>query len=117
MLIQPKIKCSTKEVYSKVTKISKKERFNKNLVKFNNRFLEYLSKNRNDLQFVVERRYPFIKKLLNDIQNEKGCCFSRMTGSGSVCYGLFKDQIFAKKALNKLKKKYPKFWFSLAKTV
>ena len=40
-----------------------------------------------------------------------------MTGSGSVCYGLFKDQINAKKALNKLKKKYPKFWHSFAKTV
>ena len=28
-----------------------------------------------------------------------------------------KDHFVAKKALNKLKKKYPKFWFSLAKTV
>ena len=27
-----------------------------------------------------------------------------MTGSGSVCYGLFKDKIYAKKALHKLKK-------------
>ena len=40
-----------------------------------------------------------------------------MTGSGSVCYGLFMDPIVAKKALHKLKKKYPKFWISLAKTV
>ena len=40
-----------------------------------------------------------------------------MTGSGSVCYGLFKDQITAKKALYNLKNKYPKFWLSLAKTV
>jgi 4-diphosphocytidyl-2C-methyl-D-erythritol kinase len=40
-----------------------------------------------------------------------------MTGSGSVCYGLFNDQMSAKKALNNLKNKYPKFWLSLAKTV
>ena len=40
-----------------------------------------------------------------------------MTGSGSVCYGLFINQITAKKALNNLKKKYPKFWLSFAKTV
>ena len=58
-----------------------------------------------------------IKKLLIAIRNEQGCCFSRMTGSGSVCYGLFKDQITAKKALNKLKIKFPKFWISFAKTV
>jgi len=104
-------------VYSKVTKISKKERFNKNLVKFNNRFLEYLSKNRNDLQSIVEKKYPIIKELLINIGNEKGCYFSRMTGSGSVCYGLFNNQIKAKKALNNLKTKFPRFWISLAKTV
>ena len=63
------------------------------------------------------KKHPTIKKLLIDINNEKGCFFSRLTGSGSVCYGLFNDKIVAKKALNKLKNKYPKFWFSLAKTV
>jgi len=117
VLIQPKFKCSTKEIYSNVKKFSKKEQFDKNLIKSRNNFLQYLSKSRNDLQFVVERKYPLIKKILTDIKNEKGCTFSRMTGSGSVCYGLFNDKIVAKKALNKLKKKYPKFWFSLAKTV
>ena len=63
------------------------------------------------------RQYPIIKPLLKDIKNQKGCNLSRMTGSGSVCYGLFKDQITAKKALYNLKNKYPKFWLSLAKTV
>ena len=117
LLIQPKIKCSTKEIYSGVKNFSAKENFNKKLIKSKNTFLDYLKKSRNDLQFVVERKYPLIKKLLKDINNEKGCNFSRLTGSGSVCYGLFRDQVFAKKALNKLKNKYPKFWFSLAKTV
>ena len=117
VLVQPKVKCSTKEIFSIVNKFSRREKFDKNLVKSKNKFLEYLSNNRNDLQFIVERKYPIIKKLLIDIKNETGCCFSRMTGSGSVCYGLFKEQFCAKKALNKLKKKYPKFWFSLAKTV
>ena len=74
-------------------------------------------KNNNDLQSVVEKKYPIIEKLLKDIGNEKGCYFSRMTGSGSVCYGLFTNQYSARKALNKLKKKYPNFWASLAKTL
>jgi len=117
LLIQPTIKCSTKEIYSKVKKFSKKEQFNKNIIKSENKFINYLTNSRNDLQFIVERKHPVLKKLLTDIKNENGCCFSRMTGSGSVCYGLFRDQIVAKKALNKLKIKYPKFWFSLAKTV
>tara|TARA_B100001059_G_C17711137_1_gene515547 strand:- start:1 stop:837 length:837 start_codon:yes stop_codon:yes gene_type:complete len=117
ILIQPKIRCSTKEIYSRVKNFSVKEKFNKNVTKSKNTFLDYLSKSENDLQFIVEKKHPLIKRLLKDIKNEKGCHFSRMTGSGSVCYGLFRDQIIAKKALNKLKSKYPKFWFSLAKTV
>ena len=87
------------------------------MFKNKDKYLDYLIKNRNDLQFIVERKYPILKRLLKDLKNEKGCQISRMTGSGSVCYGLFRDQIVAKKALNKLKNKYPKFWFSLAKTV
>ena len=117
VLIQPKIKCSTKRIYSKVKNFSPKENLNRNMIKSRNIFLDYLQKSRNDLQFIVERTYPIIKILLKDIKNEKGCHFSRLTGTGSVCYGLFRDQIFARKALNKLKNKYPKFWFSLAKSV
>ena len=117
VLIQPQIKCSTKQIYSGVNKFTKKVKLNLNVSNSKNRFISFLSKNRNDLQLVVERKYPILKKLLTDIKKEKGCCFSRMTGSGSVCYGLFKDKIAAKKAYNKLKIKYPNFWFSFAKTV
>ncbi len=117
VLIQPKIRCSTKEIYSYVKKFSKKEKFNKNMIKSKIFFLDYLVNSKNDLQFIVEKKYPLLKRILADITNMRGCCFSRMTGSGSVCYGLFKDQKVAKKALIKLKNKYPKFWFSLAKTI
>ena len=117
ILVQPKERCSTKEIYAKVQKYSKKEDFRQSRNLSKSKFLNYLSKNRNDLQFVVEKKYPIIKKLLLDLKNMKGCCFSRMTGSGSVCYGLFKDQSEAKRGLNKLKIKYPKFWHTLAKTV
>ncbi len=117
VLIQPKIRCSTESIYSKVKKFSKREKFNKDFINSRKLFLSYLSKSRNDLQLIVERNYPLLKKLLKDIKNEEGCYFSRMTGSGSVCYGLFINPIIAKKAMNRLKAKYPKFWISLAKTI
>ncbi len=117
LLVHPKIKCSTKEIFSKVRRYSQKKRLKKNEINTNQKFLKYLLQSKNDLQSIVEKKYPKIKGLLSDIRNVKGCYFSRMTGSGSVCYGLFKDQIYAKKALNKLKTKYPNFWFSFAKTV
>ena len=117
VLVKPKFKCSTKEIYSKVKSFSKKKQVNINLFKNKDKYLDYLINNRNDLQFIVERKYPILKRLLKDLKNEKGCQISRMTGSGSVCYGLFRDKIVAKNALNKLKRTYPKFWFMLAKTV
>ncbi len=117
LLIQPKFKCSTKEIYSKVKSFSKKKSVNINMFKNKDKYLDYLSKSKNDLQLIVEKKYPILKRLLMDLKNEHGCQISRMTGSGSVCYGLFRDKIVAKNALNKLKRTYPKFWFSLAKTV
>ena len=101
----------------KSKKLFQKKRLEKNRIKTKSKFISYLSKSSNDLQSIVEKKYPIIKELLKNIRNEKGCYFSRMTGSGSVCYGLFNNQIKAKKALNNLKIKYPKFWLSLAKTV
>jgi len=55
--------------------------------------------------------------LLIQISQEKGCFFSRMSGSGSVCYGVFKSEKTAKDALKRIKLKHPKYWFSVAKTI
>lgn len=117
LLSRPNMICSTKKIYSKVKKYSKKKKFN--FQKMNNKkgFINYILEQNNELQSIVEEEYPSIKILLKDINTEKGCYFSRMSGSGSVCYGLFNNESNAKKALNKIKTKHPKFWFSIAKTV
>ena len=117
LLSRPNIICSTKKIYSKVKKYSKKKKFN--FQKMNNKkgFINYILEQNNELQSIVEEEYPSLKILLKDIKTEKGCYFSRMSGSGSVCYGLFNNESNAKKALNKIKTKHPKFWFSIAKTV
>ena len=117
VLIKPPIKCSTREIYSKVKKHSNKTVFSKRTVKKRTSFLNLLMNSRNDLQSVVEKKYPRLKTILNNISIQKGCYFSRMTGSGSVCYGVFINQNYAKKARINLKKIYPKFWISIAKTV
>ena len=117
LLIFPYIKSSTKSVYAKVKNYSKmKKPFNKSL-KFRKNFIELLINSKNDLQSIVERKHKILRKLLLSIKEFKGCYFSRMTGSGSTCYGLFVDKNSSLVALKKLRKKYPKFWFSIAKTI
>ena len=116
LVVYPNIKCSTKEVYSKVKKYNKKKVLKQN---YKNKvaLINQIFNLKNDLQSIVEKKYPVIQKLLLNISNEKGCYFSRMTGSGSACYGLFRDKRSSKVALKRLRKKYPKFWFSIAKTI
>ena len=77
--------------------------------KLNSFFFEY---------FLTLEKISRVEQLILGRNNKKkGCYFSRMSGSGSVCYGLFNGESSAKNALNEIKARYPKFWFSIAKTV
>ena len=117
LLIYPNIKCSTHYIYSKVKKNSLKSQFKSNNINSKSRFIEFLINQNNDLQLVVEKKYPVIKTLIEEIGKKEGCYFSRMTGSGSACYGVFESEKVAKAALNGIKLKYPKYWSSVAKTI
>ena len=117
LLIYPNIRCSTHYIYSKVKKYSSKSKFSCNKINNKSRFIKFLTSQNNDLQSIVEKKHPVIKRLIEEIRKKRGCYFSRMTGSGSVCYGVFKSEKAAKVALNGIKLKYPKYWFSVAKTI
>ena len=117
LLIYPNIRCSTRYIYSKVRKFNSKSDFNFEKINTKNKFMKLLISENNSLQSIVENKYPAIKKLIIEINQRKGCYFSRMTGSGSVCYGVFKSKKSAKAALNIIKSKYPKYWLCVAKTI
>ena len=117
LLVYPTIKCSTKYIYSKVRKFSQKSDFSFKKIKVKNKFIKLLIGENNNLQSIVENKYPTIKRLIIEIRQTKGCYFSRMTGSGSVCYGVFKSKKSAKAALNIIKVKYPKYSSWVAKTI
>ena len=117
LVVYPKIRCSTKKIYSLLKKYSLKREFSQKKIRNKNYFINYLLDSKNDLQSLVEKKHPVIKRLITNINTEKGCYFSRMSGSGSACYGLFTNEKCSKVALKKLRKKYPKFWFSIAKTI
>jgi len=117
LLVYPNVRCSTRYVYSKVKKYSSKSKHVFNKINDKSKFIDLLINEDNDLQSIVEKKYPIIKKLIVEIGQKKGCHFSRMTGSGSVCYGVFQSEKTAKAALNRMKSKYPEYWLSVAKTI
>ena len=117
LLVFPYIKCSTKKIYSKVRNYSPKSRYNLIKLYQKGNFIKLLKNQVNDLQEIVVRKHPVIKKIISRIEQSNGCYFSRITGSGSVCYGVFKSEKTANAALNAMKLKNPKYWYSVAKTI
>ena len=117
LIIFPNINCKTKNIYKLVKNFSPstgkiyEKKFSKE------KCLEIVRKDRNDLEKLVVKKHSKILILLRSINKLKGCNFSRVTGSGSVCYGVFKSKKTAKFAMTNLKRKYPKYWCVITKTI
>ena len=110
LLFMPKYGCSTKYVFSKIKRYSKPLKNIKN--KFNN-----LGSLKNDLQDIVLKKYPDLKKPIKFLENQAGINFVKMTGSGScfVAYSRSRNSII--NSLKKFRKNYPKYWSVLSKTI
>ena len=117
LIVYPNINCSTAKIY----------RSNRNRSFFNNKYsshttnntklINFLRNEPNDLEKTVIKIYPKIKKIIQYIESQKECHFSRITGSGSACIGIFskmKNALYAKK---KIKLRYPKYWCVVSKTI
>ena len=116
LIVYPNIICSTKEIYRQSSKKSIiKSSFFK--VKNNRQLIDFLKNENNDLEKTVIKLYPKIGKIISCIKSQNGCYFSRITGSGSACFGIFsnmKNAIYAQKLI---KLKYPKYWSVVSKTI
>ena len=117
LIVYPNLICSTKNIYQKNKKISSIKRKVSFNIRNKMKLIDYLKNTNNDLENVVIKIYPKIKEVINYIKSQKGCYFSRITGSGSACIGIFfnmRNAIYAKKLI---KLKYPKYWCVVSKTI
>ena len=117
VLVYPFLKSSTKYAYSKV-KVYKNLKAN-DLYKRNSKLkiIENLKYQENSLEKIVISKFPVIQKILLELRVAKNCQFSRLTGSGSACFGVFLTKKSADLGLKKIKKKFPKFWCVVGKTI
>ena len=117
LIVYPNLICSTKKIYEKNKEISRLKPQSSFYIKNNKKLINFLKKEHNDLEKTVVQIYPKIKKIIYYIKSQKGCYFSRVTGSGSACIGIFsnmKNAIYAQKLI---KLKYPKYWSAVSKTI
>jgi len=117
LIVYPNLICSTKRIYEKNKKISLSTPQSFFCIKNNKKLINLLKNENNDLEETVIKIYPKVKKIIEYIKSIKGCYFSRITGSGSACIGIFsnmKNAIYAQKLI---KLKYPNYWCVVSKTM
>ena len=117
LLVYPNLKCSTKKIFANVRKYSSPSNINFSRIKSTKEFIQLIKNEKNDLQKVVENKFPLIKKVIKFVNKQNECNFARMTGSGSVCFGVFNDYKSAKSALTIVKRMFPKYWCVVTKTI
>lgn len=76
--------------------------------------VDWLRATRNDLEPAAEAVAPAIADVRAAITAQRGCAFSRMSGSGATCYGLFEDGAAALDASAILSKSQPGWWAAAA---
>lgn len=117
LIVYPNIVCSTKTIYQKNKSINPTKPITSFKIKNKKKLINFLKNENNDLEKTVIKIYPRIGKIINHIKSQNGCHFSRITGSGSACIGIFsnmKNTIYAKKMIQL---KYPKCWCAISKTI
>ena len=117
LVVYPNIICSTKKIYQKNRSFT----FSKVKTNFNTsskkKLIKFLKNETNDLENAVIKTYPIVGKIINLIKSQKGCYFSRVTGSGSACIGIFNNMKTANNAKDLIKQKFPNFWIATSKTI
>lgn len=110
-LVNPNIHLATKEVFQKLTipkSITHKE-FQFSLNELKNRT--------NHLEPVSKALCPEISIILETLLHQNGCILSRMTGSGSTCFGIFENKADAELATKKILAAHPKWFVKTAELI
>ena len=114
LLVRPNFGCSTKEIYSRLKKITKSKFTNPKKTMFNT---EFLLRQENALESVAFSRYPKLKRIKSFLENLKNPLFVRMTGSGSVIIAYYQSKKDCEMAKVQFKRKYKNYWCNTSKTI
>ena len=117
LIVFPNFICSTKKIYGKNRKLSSRIPASTFFVGNKRKLINFLKNEGNDLEKTTIQIYPKIKKIIDEIKSKKGCYFSRITGSGSACIGIFSNMKNAINAQKLIKLKYQRYWCVVAKTI
>jgi 4-diphosphocytidyl-2-C-methyl-D-erythritol kinase len=117
LIVYPNVICSTKKIYANNKKFTFSRPQSNFFIKDKNKLIDFLKNENNDLEKTTIKFYPKVRKIISFIKSQNGCYFSRITGSGSACIGIFsnmKSVFFAQKLM---KLKFPNYWCVASKSI
>ena len=110
----PNFGCSTKIIYSSVTKFTKSKFNIPKKIMFSPKFL---TNQKNALENIVFLKFPKLRKIKFYLENLKKPLFVRMTGSGSVLVAYYQSKKDCEMAKVQFKRKFGNYWCNTSKTI
>ena len=117
LIVYPNIICSTKKIYEKNKTFTSLRTRSSFYIENKKKLITLLKNDNNDLEKTVVKLYPKVGRIVDLISIQNGCYFSRITGSGSACIGIFSDMKSANYTKKLIKQKFPKYWSVTSKTI
>ena len=117
LIVYPNIVCSTKKIYANYEKFSFLRPQTNFYINNKDQLIDFLKNEKNDLEKSVIKLYPKVRKIIDLIKDQNGCYLSRITGSGSACFGIFSNMKTAILTKKLIKLKFPNYWCVVSKTI
>ena len=117
LIVYPNIICSTKKVYQNHKSLSFLKPQSNFYINNKKQLINFLINESNDLEKTAVKFHPKIRKIIDFIGNQDGCYFSRITGSGAACFGIFSNARATVLTKKLIKLKFPKYWCEISKTI
>jgi len=117
LIVYPNVICSTKKIYKNNKKFTFLKLRSNFYISNRNQLINFLKKENNDLEKTVIKFYPKVRKIIDLIKDQNGCYLSRITGTGSACFGIFSNMKTAILTKKLIKLKFPNYWCVVSKTI
>ncbi len=119
LLINPRIACSTQEIFNayKIAHKKKHATFNTKFpenwihrIKNRHDFFTLISSLNNDLYPFTAKKIPELNVIMQNLKRLDDCVYVNMSGSGATCFALFDSLPKAHQASLELQYVYPDYW-------
>lgn len=110
LIINPLVSCATQDVFLHHNGVLKKNISLPNNFECVFELIKTLNIVENDLFEPALKLIPEIENVINALNMQEHCLFSRMSGSGASCFGLFETIEHAENAADKIRNDNPDWW-------